>query len=73
MIGTVEAVIRQDGSIELLEPTRVAEHRRALVTILDDPPRGAFSETVLLSEASLAVDWNRPEEDESWSHLQSEP
>ncbi len=26
----------------------------------------------LLSEAALA-DWNRPEEDRAWSHLQSEP
>jgi hypothetical protein len=26
------------------------------------------AETALLSEASLAEDWNRPEEDEAWSH-----
>jgi hypothetical protein len=25
---------------------------------------------VLLSEAVLAEDWNRPEEDEAWAHLQ---
>ena len=25
----------------------------------------------LLSEAALAEDWLRPEEDEAWSHLQS--
>jgi len=24
----------------------------------------------LLSEAALAEDWNRPEEDEAWQHLQ---
>jgi len=23
-----------------------------------------------LSEAALAEDWNRPEEDEAWAHLQ---
>ncbi len=28
------------------------------------------SETALLSEAALAEDWNRPEEDEAWSYLQ---
>jgi uncharacterized protein (DUF433 family) len=28
------------------------------------------STTALLSEQSLAEDWNRPEEDEAWSHLQ---
>jgi Arc/MetJ-type ribon-helix-helix transcriptional regulator len=26
--------------------------------------------TALLSEQVLAVDWNRPEEDEAWAHLQ---
>jgi len=26
-------------------------------------------ETALLSESSLAKDWNRPEEDEAWSDL----
>jgi hypothetical protein len=26
----------------------------------------------LLSEASLAEDWDRPEEDEAWRHLQEE-
>ena len=31
-----------------------------------------ISESALLSEASLAVDWNRPEEDAAWSHLQPE-
>ena len=43
---------------------------RALVTILDEEPAGSVSETALLSEASLAEDWNRPEEDEAWSYLQ---
>jgi uncharacterized protein (DUF433 family) len=28
--------------------------------------------TALQSEESLAEDWNRPEEDEAWSHLQPE-
>jgi hypothetical protein len=28
------------------------------------------AESALLSEAALAEDWNRPEEDEAWSHLQ---
>jgi len=29
-------------------------------------------ETALLSEPALAEDWSRPEEDEAWSHLQSD-
>ncbi len=28
------------------------------------------NETALLSEAALAEDWNRPEEDKAWAHLQ---
>ena len=42
--------------------------RRALVTILEEEPVG---ETALFSEAALAEDWHRPEEDEAWTHLQS--
>ena len=30
-------------------------------------------ETALLSEKSLAKDWNTPEEDRAWSHLDSLP
>jgi hypothetical protein len=29
-----------------------------------------INETALLSEAALAVDWNRPEEDEAWAKFQ---
>ena len=29
-------------------------------------------ETALLSEPALAEDWNHPEEDEAWSHLQAD-
>ena len=32
-------------------------------------PASDVPETALLSEATLAEDWNRPEEDEAWSHL----
>ena len=31
-----------------------------------------INEEALLSEASLAEDWNRPEEDEAWAHLQKD-
>ena len=44
--------------------------RRALVTILEDRQVADPSESALLSEAALAEDWDRPEEDEAWSHLQ---
>jgi hypothetical protein len=47
----------------------VAGQRRALVTILDEQP-ALVHETAILSEYSLGEDWNRPEEDAAWSHLQ---
>lgn len=70
MIRTVEAVIDEDGNVSLLEPVHPSKARRALVTILDEHPAARVSETALLSETALAQDWNRPEEDEAWAHLQ---
>jgi hypothetical protein len=70
MIRTVEAVIDEHGNVRLLEPVQLPAGRRALVTILEERPGVGVSETALLSEAALAEDWNRPEEDEAWSHLQ---
>ncbi len=73
MIKTVEAVIDEHGNVRLLEPVRPGQTRRALVTILDEQPNGLGSESALLSEAALARDWNRSEEDAAWSHLQRVP
>ena len=72
MIRTVEAVIDEQGNVRLLEPVRLPAARRALVTILEDEPRVPVDEAALLSERALAEDWNRPEEDTAWSHLQQE-
>ncbi len=68
---TVKAVIDEHGVVRLLEPVELSAARQALVTILDEAPDQQFGETALLSEAALAEDWNRPEEDEAWSYLQS--
>jgi hypothetical protein len=67
MIRTVEAIIDEKGRVSLLEPVRPSTARRALVTILDEEP---IAETALLSEAVLAEDWERAEEDAAWAHLQ---
>lgn len=69
MIRTVEAVIDEQGNVRLLEPVHLPSARRALITILEDRPVPGMSESALLSEAALGEDWNRPEEDEAWSHL----
>ena len=69
MIKTVEAIIDDKGNVHLLESVEIESVRRALVLILDEP-MGPLNEAALLSERSLAEDWNRPEEDAAWSHLQ---
>jgi hypothetical protein len=67
-----EAIIDEHGTVRLLEPVQVAGLRRALVTILDEEPVAPPHDTAILSKRSLAEDWNRPEEDAAWSHLQSD-
>ncbi len=69
MIQTVEAIVDEHGAVRLLEPVMLSRRHRALVTILADEPAESLDPT-LLSEAALAKDWNRPEEDAAWAHLQ---
>lgn len=66
MLKTLEAVIDERGAVRLLEEIHLPTTRRALVTILEDDS----TETAILSETALAQDWNRPEEDAAWAHLQ---
>ena len=70
MLQTVEAMIDETGNVRLLEPLHLSSTHRALVTILDETHPIATPETALVSEPALAADWNRPEEDAAWSHLQ---
>jgi hypothetical protein len=72
VIRTAEAIIDEHGTVRLLEPVGVAGLRRALVTILDEEPPAPVHDVTILSERPLAEDWNRPEEDAAWSHLQSD-
>lgn len=71
MLRTVEAIVEADGRVRLLEPVDVQAPRRALLTILDEPAEEAANLSALLSEAALE-EWNRPEEEAAWSHLQPE-
>ncbi len=66
MLESYEATIQPDGRIELAEPVELKGPRRAILTLLDD---SQSMETAVLSEKALA-DWNLPEEDRAWSHLQ---
>ena len=65
---TVEAVIEPNGEVRLIEAIRLPSPRRALVTIMEEAP--SVHDAALLSEAALAEDWNRAEEDAAWAHLQ---
>lgn len=64
MFTTVEAEVDEQGNIRPKEPVVLAPGSRVLVTVLAE---GAGAS--LLSEAALAADWDRPEEDAAWSHL----
>lgn len=70
MVHTIEGVLEVDGSVRLLQPIQITSPRRALVMILEESSAALPSETAILSERSLAADWNRAEEDAAWSHLQ---
>lgn len=69
MLRTVEAIVESDGSLRLLEQVELRAGERALVTILGEET--APDETAQLSQAALAEDWEREEEDAAWAHLQS--
>jgi hypothetical protein len=55
MSQTLEAIIDKEGKVELLESIRLAESRRALVTILDDAPT---------DDASLELGYQQMSQDE---------
>ena len=67
MLQTLEATIEKSGMVHLIEPIHLTHKCRAIVTIMDEPD---VPETALLSQQTLAHDWERPEEDAAWSHLQ---
>ncbi len=58
--------------VRLPENVRMPNARQAFVNILEEKPAAQTSEATLLSEAALAEDWEHPEEDEAWAHLQQE-
>ena len=43
---------------------------RSVVLPSSDDDADSSNDATLLSEPALAVDWNRPEEDEAWSYLE---
>jgi hypothetical protein len=73
MLQAVEGLIDQEGVLKILGDVTLPKSRRVIITILDEEPSDETVNLALLSETSLARDWERPEEDEAWSHLAQLP
>ena len=65
MSQTIEAVINQEGEVQLLESIRLNEARRALVTILDEAP--ADDAELELGYKQMAQDEEREAEALEWA------
>ena len=50
-------------------PEPMLEEVLDFIKFLENKLRRKISETTILSEASLAKDWLKPEEDEAWQDL----
>lgn len=68
MKRAIEAIVDDQGRVRLLEPVELHADQRVLV-LVDENGRSA-SDVTRLSEPALAEDWERPEEEAAWSHLQ---
>jgi hypothetical protein len=73
MLQTIEAFIDEEGNLRILESIKLPKKRRVIITILNEEPAEDAVNLALLSEAALATDWLRPEEDEAWSQLAQLP
>jgi hypothetical protein len=70
MIQALEAEIDERGSVKLVKPVHLDRRHRAVVMIMPDEAMSGAGECALLSEASLAQEWDNPDEDAAWQHLQ---
>ncbi|WP_118840475.1 hypothetical protein [Salinibacter ruber] len=78
MPKTVEAIVGEDGSIQLPDSISLKRDQRVLVTILEETDEAnrdlesdsSVGEPALLGEKALAEDWTCEEEDEAWKPLQ---
>jgi hypothetical protein len=73
MLQAIEGFIDQDGNLKTIEKITLPKSRRVIITILNEEPSEEDFNLALLSESSLGRDWERPEEDEAWLHLDQLP
>lgn len=69
---TFEAVLQPNGQLQFLDLAAISRTpQRVLVTFTDEVvATDTAISGALLSEAALAQDWQRDEEDAAWAHLQ---
>lgn len=73
MLQAIEGIIDENGKLRILDKVNLPKSRRVIITILDEEPSDDAVNLALLSESALARDWDRPEEEEAWSHLAQLP
>ncbi|NCQ18872.1 MAG: hypothetical protein COW71_02030 [Ignavibacteriales bacterium CG18_big_fil_WC_8_21_14_2_50_31_20] len=66
---SIQAIIEPNGHIRFPGKFRIKKPTKAIITFLEEENELRFTE--LVSEKSLAEDWNKSEEDEAWVHLQA--
>ena len=66
MTISLEVEVDATGQLHPVEEGKALPQGRALLIWSDEPDTSSWQ----LSEAALATDWLRPEEDEAWAHLQ---
>lgn len=73
MLQTFEAVLQPNGQLQFLDgPASMAQVPRHVLVIFTDAavPADTALCGATLSEAALATDWSRDEEEAAWAHLQ---
>jgi hypothetical protein len=67
---TVEDI---DNKLQSLSEDKLAIVYQFVLNLTEESINGADTDTALLSEMSLAEDWNSVEEDKAWRHLDALP
>jgi hypothetical protein len=65
-IKTTPSGVRQDGAIDKV---KFILYFLYLEAVMSQKQKKAIPETMLMSETSLAKDWNTTEEDKAWANL----
>lgn len=70
MSKIAEVTMESQNDVKPIKPIRLPKLRRAFTTIFSDELR--VPEIALLSEAAFTQNQHLSEEDDAWTHLQSE-